>query len=91
MDICDKSLLEARILKNIYKIFADRGIDRKVNPEDTLTDAGFSSLDMLNLMLAMEAEFNIVVPQREITTENFKSVFSIEAMLERLLSKPAAV
>lgn len=53
-----------------------------------LSDLGVSSLKMVNLMLALEVEFELVVPQVDITPENFHSIMSIEAMLERLL--PAA-
>ena len=50
-----------------------------------LSEAGMSSLKMVNLMLAVEGEFDLSIPQQDITPENFRSVSSIEALLERLL------
>jgi acyl carrier protein len=35
-------------------------------------------------MLAVEAEFNLTIPQTEITPENFLSISSISALVERL-------
>ena len=49
-----------------------------------LSDLGVSSLKMVNLMLAVEMEFDIAIPQSEITPENFHSVSSIEAMIARI-------
>ena len=51
--------------------------------------SGIEWLEMprwVNLMLAVEGEFDLMIPQTEITPENFRSIASIEAMLERLLS-----
>ena len=51
---------------------------------DSLTDVGLSSIDMVNLMLAVEAEFDIMIPPADITPQNFRSVATIEAMIARL-------
>ncbi len=53
-----------------------------------LSDLGVSSLAMVNLMLALELEFDITIPPHEITPENFHSVSSIASMLDRLLPDP---
>ena len=50
-----------------------------------LSDLGISSLKMVNLMLAVEGEFDLSIPQGDITPENFRSIASIEALLARLL------
>jgi acyl carrier protein len=51
-----------------------------------LSDLGISSLKMVNLMLAVELEFDIAIPQADITPENFQSLESIRALVERTLS-----
>jgi len=51
-----------------------------------LSELGMSSIKMVNLMLAVEGEFDLSIPQHEITPENFRSVTSIEALLARLLA-----
>jgi acyl carrier protein len=54
--------------------------------ERQLSDLGVSSLKMVNLMLAVELEFDIAIPQSDITPENFHSVAAIQAMVLRTLS-----
>jgi len=51
-----------------------------------LSELGISSLKMVNLMLAVELEFDIAIPQSDITPENFQSVSSIQALVEKMLS-----
>jgi acyl carrier protein len=38
-------------------------------------------------MLAVEVEFDIAIPQTEITPENFHSVESMQTLTERLLRR----
>ena len=51
-----------------------------------LSDLGLSSLKMVNLMLAVELEFDIAIPQSDITPENFHSVAAIQALVTRTLA-----
>jgi acyl carrier protein len=53
-------------------------------PDQDLREAGLSSLDSVNLMLAVEGEFDLFIPQAEMTPENFRSVRSIAALIDRL-------
>jgi acyl carrier protein len=55
--------------------------------ERQLSDLGLSSLKMVNLMLAVELEFDIAIPQSDITPENFHSVATIQALVVRTLSQ----
>lgn len=52
--------------------------------DQRLSDLGMSSIKLVSLMLAVEAEFKIEIPQAEMTPENFHSVISIQALLERI-------
>jgi acyl carrier protein len=54
--------------------------------EAQLSDLGVSSLKMVNLMLAVEVEFDIAIAQTDITPENFHSLQSIENLVERTLA-----
>ena len=38
-------------------------------------------MDMVNLMLGVEAEFDFTIPQDKITPENFQSVETLERMV----------
>jgi acyl carrier protein len=51
-----------------------------------LSDLGVTSLKMVNLMLAVEVEFDIAIPQSDITPENFQSLASIESLVQKMLS-----
>ncbi len=53
--------------------------------ERQLSDLGLTSLKMVNLMLAVEIEFDITIPQADITPENFHSVASMQALVGRML------
>ncbi len=46
-----------------------------------LVDVGLTSMDMVNLMLGVEAEFDFTIPQSHITPENFQSVKTLERMI----------
>ncbi len=50
-----------------------------------LSELGLTSLKMVNLMLSVEMEFDIMIPQTEITPENFQSVGSIARLVARTL------
>lgn len=52
-----------------------------------LTDAGFTSMDMVRVMLGVEGAFDLMVPQDDITPENFRSAAAIAAMIDRLLQR----
>lgn len=57
-----------------------------VPAEARLSELGMSSIKMVNLMLAVETEFDVTIPQGDITPENFRSVQTVEALLARLLA-----
>jgi len=52
-----------------------------------LSDLGISSLKMVNLMLAVEVEFDLAIAQADITPENFHSLTSIEQLIMRTLGQ----
>lgn len=54
-----------------------------------LNELGMSSMKMINLMLAIEVEFDLAIPQAEITPENFETIASVEATVGRLLASGA--
>jgi acyl carrier protein len=65
---------------------ADATLPQSFPVDRQLSDLGVSSLKMVNLMLAVELEFDIAIPQSDITPENFHSVATIQAMVVRTLS-----
>jgi acyl carrier protein len=70
-----------RILDLVKSILRQNAILSEVQPESRLVDVGLTSMDMVNLMLSVEAEFDFTIPQSEITPENFQSVKTLEQMI----------
>jgi acyl carrier protein len=58
-----------------------RGRTTPPAPGENLREAGLTSLDMVNLMLSIEAEFGIEIPQNAMTPENFETVRAIEQLV----------
>jgi acyl carrier protein len=63
------------------RMLAKRGVNTIPASTDNLRELGLTSLDMVNLMLAVEAEFDIEVPQSAMTPENFDTVGAIECLV----------
>ena len=78
--------LRDRLLRLVAQILGKPETAATLPPEGRLSELGMSSIKMVNLMLAVEGEFDLTIPQHEITPGNFRSIASIEAMLARLLS-----
>lgn len=76
--------LRGRLLGLIERVLERPGAGPALAPEASLSELGVSSLKMVTLMLAIEVEFALSIPQHEITPENFRSISSIEALVERL-------
>jgi acyl carrier protein len=73
--------VQNRILALVKAILEQNSISSDVVPESRLVDVGLTSMDMVNLMLSVEAEFDFTIPQAEITPENFQSVKTLERMI----------
>src|SRR5580700_2311592 len=74
-----------RVAQLVRQLMAKRSIDRSVGYDDVLGECGLSSLDMVNLMLAVETEFDIKIPDRDMTPSNFRSIAQIEKLVGALL------
>ena len=82
--------LRSRIIKLVKGILEQNSLTAEITPSTKLVDAGLTSMDMVNLMLGVEAEFDFTIPQSEITPENFQSVESLERMVATQLKLAAA-
>jgi acyl carrier protein len=83
--------VQGRIFALVKAILEQNSITVEVHPESRLVDIGLTSMDMVNLMLGVEAEFDMTIPQSGITPENFQSVKTLELMIvNQLRSEKAA-
>jgi acyl carrier protein len=70
-----------RITAIAVKMLLKRGVQAIPASSDNLRDAGLTSLDMVNIMLAVEAEFDIEIPQSAMTPDNFDTVAAMEKLV----------
>ncbi len=75
----------SRVARVVADIAARNGISRPIGPDEGLVDIGLSSIAMVDLMLAIEAAFDIMIPQQDLVAENFRSIASIEGLMARLV------
>ncbi len=75
---------EGKIARVVYRLLADHSIERTFGDEDDLRDVGLTSLDMASLVLSVEAEFDLLIPERDITPANFRTVATITELVTSL-------
>ena len=73
-----------RLIDLIRQILGPPCASRPLPIDARLSELGMSSIKMVNLMLAIEVEFDLTIPQAEITPENFQSIASVEGLVRRL-------
>jgi acyl carrier protein len=76
-----------RLLRLVAQILGKPEAASTLPAEGRLSELGMSSIKMVNLMLAVETEFDLTIPQNDITPDNFRSVASVETLLTRLLGQ----
>ena len=85
-----KEAVSERLISLVKAVLGAGGVVPSPFPLDAqLSDLGVSSLKMVNLMLAVEVEFDIAIAQTDITPENFHSLQSIEILVERTRAQRA--
>jgi acyl carrier protein len=73
-----------RLIGLVRQVLGQPAAARPLPIDARLSDLGLSSIKMVNLMLAIEVEFAIAIPQSEITPQNFESIASIETLVVKL-------
>jgi acyl carrier protein len=76
-----------RVVAVIQRLIGDRSIARPVSLDDTLAEAGLTSLDAIRLVLLVEDEFSIEIPVSELTLVNFRSISTISKLVTKLLNQ----
>ena len=82
--------LTDRVAVVVRQLMGKRAVLRSVGPDDDLRATGLSSLDIVNLMLSVEAEFAVKIPEREMTPANFRSIARIANLVGSIIHRPAA-
>jgi acyl carrier protein len=79
-----------RTMSLAKRALASHGLERDFRPEDGLADVGLTSLDLVNLMVAVEAEFDLLIPPSCITPRNFHSAAAIARVIVAVKSETGA-
>jgi acyl carrier protein len=75
-----------RVVEVVYRLIGDRSVVRPVNSDAALMEVGLTSLDAVRLVLLVEDEFDLAIPQSKITLANFRSVSTISRLIHELLN-----
>jgi acyl carrier protein len=85
-----KEGVSERLISLARAVLGAGGVIPSPFPVDAqLSELGISSLKLVNLMLAVEVEFDIAIAQADITPENFHSLQTIEMLVDRTLARRA--
>jgi acyl carrier protein len=80
----NEGFVRERVIGLVRDILERRSVSRAILVDDDLRDAGLNSLDMVNLMLAVEAEFDLKIPDTDMTLRNFRTISAIDALVSSL-------
>jgi acyl carrier protein len=80
----DRAALSHRIAEIVRQIMPEHSSLANLAVEADLYDAGLTSMAMVRLMLAVEVEFDIAIPDAELHPDNFRSIAGVEALVARL-------
>ena len=76
-----------QITEVVSQILQKHGVDGPVPVDVDLARFGMTSIDMVELMLGIEAEFDLTIPPSEITLRNFSSVAAVQDLVARLTAR----
>ena len=79
-----------RVAALVRKVLDREEINKHVGPDDDLRASGLSSLGLVNLMLSVETEFDLKIPERDMTPTNFRSIMRIAELVDTLSQTSAA-
>lgn len=78
------SFREEKLRGMVRRLMGNKVAGRAIARDESLVDIGLTSLDVVKLMLALEGELDLTIPESELTPANFRSLESIETMLDRI-------
>jgi acyl carrier protein len=77
-----------RVAALVRKILDREEINQAVGADDDLRKSGLSSIGLVNLMLSVEAEFDLTISERDMTPANFRSITRIAELVDTLARAP---
>ena len=81
-----------RIARLVTRAVFKQSVTKHIGHDDDLRSSGLSSLGLVTLMLSVEAEFGLKIPERDMTPANFRSIARIAELVRALTgTAPASV
>jgi acyl carrier protein len=77
-----------RVAALVRKILDREEINQAVGPDDDLRKSGLSSIGLVNIMLSVETEFDLRIPEHDMTPANFRSITRIVELVDSLSQTP---
>jgi acyl carrier protein len=80
----DRAVLTDRVVAIVRQVMPEQSSNAALAADADLYDAGLTSMAMVKLMLAVEVEFDIAIPDADLHPDNFRSIAAVEALVVRL-------
>jgi acyl carrier protein len=84
MNMLDCAAMTSRLTEIVRQVMPERPSLANLTSDADLYDAGLTSMAMVKLMLAVEIEFDISIPDADLHPDNFRSIGAVEALVGRL-------
>ncbi len=81
----DKASIEAAIVRIVELMLTERGPLTPLGVDNSLREHGLTSLDMVKLVLLVEAEFDFMIAEDDMIPSNFRSIATIALIVARSL------
>lgn len=79
----NKTEIKDRVIQIVSNIFEERGFEKDVIEYiDLIDDAGLDSITFVSLVIEIEAEFGITVPDEMLLPENFRQVDNFVSVIK---------
>ena len=79
----DRAAMTSRLVEIVRQIMPEKS-SLSVARDTDLYGAGLTSMAMVKLMLAVEVEFDLSIPDEDLHPDNFRSIDAVEALVGRL-------
>jgi acyl carrier protein len=80
----DRAALIVQVIEIVRQAMPERSLIANLANDANLYDAGLTSMAMVKLMLAVEVEFDISIPDADLHPDNFRSIAAVEKLVMRL-------
>ena len=77
-----------RITAIVAGLLAQRQKLNVPDPGEDLRNAGLTSLDMVKLVLSLEQEFGMIIPEQAMTPTHFRTITAIDSLIASLARAP---